>query len=428
MKIFTPTRPAAIALGGLLAAAALVQVQAAQKKLPAGADRPDIIVAQDGSGDFTNLQTAIDSVSTNNTERKVIFIRNGTYREHVLIEDSFLTLLGEDRKKTRIVWEINDERIRPDQHKDGKGVASLNLHNASDIVIENLTIENPANLGRKPYTVSSTGTGTRIVIQNADILGLGGDTLSLWSQGLYYHRHLRVTGTYHFVGPRGTCYLADSVIEALGTNNDVLFNEGKDDEREKFVLHHCTFLCQAPFFLGSWFRDGAWYFVDCRFPDTLLTNGIPHLKPKPDSQFKWPTNRIYFAGCKGPDYPWLKDNIEQSPARTAAAITAAWTFSGQWDPELMAPPAVTAVLARDGGITVTFSESVTVRGKPAVILVDGASAGYKTGSGTTNLIFALPAGSTAAAKSFDLSHGTILASQAGARLRYVTGTSLPPGK
>ena len=33
---------------------------------------------------------------------------------------------------------------------------------------------------------------------------------------MYYHRNLHVTGTYHFVGPRGTCYMSDSTLEGLG--------------------------------------------------------------------------------------------------------------------------------------------------------------------------------------------------------------------
>jgi pectinesterase len=387
--------------------------------------KPDITVAQDGSGDFKSLQAAIDSIPKDNRERKVIFIRNGFYNEHIRIENSFLTLLGEDRKKTRIVWEINDERLRPDQHKDGKGIASLNLHDCNDIIIENLTIDNPASLGLKPFTVFSDGTGTRIVIQNADIIGHGGDTFSLWSRGMYYHRNLYICGTYHFVGPRGTCYMSDSVLEVLSKVSNALFNEGMNDEREKFVLHRCTLISKQQFGLGSWFRDGAWYFIDCQFPDTLMADGSIFLKASADYKFKWPTDRIYFAGCKGPDYPWLKDNIEKSPAKTARAVTAAWTFYGQWDPESTVAPAATSVMANDASITVTFPEAVTVKGRPSVILADGTAAYYSSGSGTACLVFAVPSGKRATWKCLDLWGGAILASQASAQPRFVTANSLP---
>ncbi len=46
---------------------------------PSGQLSPDITVAADGSGDFKSVQAAIDSIPKTNTERKIIFIKNGTY-------------------------------------------------------------------------------------------------------------------------------------------------------------------------------------------------------------------------------------------------------------------------------------------------------------------------------------------------------------
>lgn len=386
--------------------------------------KPDLIVATDGSGNFSSVQAAIDSIPRGNTERRVIFIRNGTYTEHIRLERSFVTLLGEDRAGTRLVWEINDRRKDPNANADGKGIASFNLHNASDIVIDNLTIDNPANLGLKPITVFSTGEGTRIVIQNARILGLGGDTLSLWTRGMYYHRNLHVTGTYHFVGPRGTCYLADSLLEIVGSVTNALFNEGMQDERQKFVLHRCELVSQVPFGLGSNFRDAAWYFIDCRFPDTLRPEGRIFVaqsnpaRPQPVSaMFKWATDRVYFAKSKGPDYPWLKDNLEKSAAKSAGEISAAWTFFGQWDPESSAPPGIAGVARAGDGVSITFSEPVTVKGQPTLTFAGGRVAAYQSGSGTATLTFG--AVSSAARGVLKLNGGTILASQASAQLRCV---------
>jgi pectinesterase len=262
------------------------------------------------------------------------------------------------------------------------------------------------------------------VIQNAEILGLGGDTLSLWTRGMYYHRNIHVTGTYHFVGPRGTCYMSDSLIECLGSVNNALFNEGMEDERQKFVLERCRIISKVPFGLGSNFRDAAWYFVDCEFPSTLNPDGKIFIaqsnpqRPQPISaMFKWATDRVYFAGSKGPDYPWLKDNIGKSPAGKASTITAAWTFSGEWDPESTAAPAVTSVTRAGDLVSVTFAEPVTVKGGPAVALADAKAAEYQSGSGTATLVF--KAATSAAAARVRLNGGAIVASRASAQLRFV---------
>jgi pectinesterase len=414
--------------GMCLCIASIFSMAAGQRGFGADAQppriKPEITVSPDGTADFKTLQAALDSIPKNNTERKIIFLKNGTYNEHIRLENSCITLLGEDRLKTRIVWEINDPRNDPNGNADGKGVASFNLVNASDIVFDTLTLDNPAKLGLKPITLFSSGTGTRIVIQNAEVTGLGGDTLSLWTRGMYYHRNIHVTGTYHFVGPRGTCYMADSLIECLGPVSNALFNEGMQDERQKFVLQRCTIISKVPFGLGSHFRDAAWYFVDCQFPDTLKPDGKIFIaqsntnNPQPVSaMFRWDPNRVYFANSKGPDYPWLKDNIEKSPAKKASEVTAAWTFFGQWDPESNVPPAVEGISRETDMVSVKFSEPVTVRGRPTLTLADGSVAEYVSGSGTEALAFKAP--TAAAAETLTCNGGTILASRASASLRMI---------
>lgn len=399
--------------------------------------KPDYVVAADGTGDFTTVQAALDAVPKDNRERTVIRIRNGVYREHLRLERSFVTLQGEDRARTRLEFEVHDPRFDPEGAAARRGIATLNLVDASDVVIEDLTIDNPSARGGKPFAVFSRGSGTRVVIQRANIFGRGGDTLSLWTRGLYYHRDLHVTGTYHFVGPRGTCYLADSVLEVLGPVSNALFNEGVEDERQKFVLQRCRLVSRVPFGLGSHFRDAAWYFVDCEFPETLRPEGKIFVaqsnpaRPQPvEKMFKWATDRVYFSGAKGPAYPWLRDNLERSEAKTAAAIDAAWTFGGAWDPERTTGPELVRAERGDGAVRLVFAEAVTVKGSPRLRLADGSFAAYRSGSGTAELEFA--AAGSAASVALELAGGAIVASEAGARLRAVAEGApvpmpLPPG-
>jgi len=51
----------------------------------------DIIVAKDGTGNFTTIQAAIDSVPSNSSKRTVIFVKNGTYKEVVTIRKTTYT-------------------------------------------------------------------------------------------------------------------------------------------------------------------------------------------------------------------------------------------------------------------------------------------------------------------------------------------------
>ena len=62
------------------------------------------VVAQDGSGDYTSIQAAIDAVPDNRQEPWLIFVKNGSYREHVVIPETktYVHLIGQDKDKTII--------------------------------------------------------------------------------------------------------------------------------------------------------------------------------------------------------------------------------------------------------------------------------------------------------------------------------------
>ncbi len=69
---------------------------------PRTAERADLVVAQDGSGDTRTIQAALDRLPANNATNKIVLVRNGTYPEKLLITASHVSIVGEDRARTRI--------------------------------------------------------------------------------------------------------------------------------------------------------------------------------------------------------------------------------------------------------------------------------------------------------------------------------------
>jgi pectinesterase len=57
----------------------------------------DMIVAQDGLGQFNTIQEAIDNIPEDNTARVVIYIKNGVYKEKLEINKPFVSLIGTHR-------------------------------------------------------------------------------------------------------------------------------------------------------------------------------------------------------------------------------------------------------------------------------------------------------------------------------------------
>jgi pectinesterase len=91
----------------------------------APAVNPDLVVATDGSGQFRTVQGALDSIPKGNRERLIVLIKDGTYREKVRIDASFVTLRGQSRRGTRIEFAqgADDFRAKPDV----LGIAVVNL-------------------------------------------------------------------------------------------------------------------------------------------------------------------------------------------------------------------------------------------------------------------------------------------------------------
>lgn len=395
--------------------------------------KPDLVVAADGSGDFKTIQAAVQSISKTNRERIVVFIKDGVYREKVRVDVSFVTLRGESRKGTRIEFpQLNDDfTAKPDD----LGRAVINLNRADDFVLENLTAENTAGI-IGPHSFTIYGTGDRTVIVDCDVLSHGADTVSLWlgERGRYYHARCNFSGSVDFICPRGWCYVTDCNFYEW-KNTAATWHDGSRNQDMKFVLRHCQFDGTNDWVLARHHADAQFYYLDCSFSKTMTdkpprrviyplgnaTATEADLKRNKDLDAKnlW-GERAYFWNChrEDGDFDWFTNNLasaESSPK--PEQITAAWTFAGKWNPENKSGPAIKEVKTDAGQIKVTFSEGVTVKGKPRLKLRDGNFAGYVSGSGAETLIFNLPKDGANELESVDLNSGAVIATEAAAMMR-----------
>ena len=436
MPLFPPTargviRRSALLLLGLLA------LPVVRAKVAAGGAWPgyDILVAQDGSGDFTSVQQAVQSVPRGKRERTVIFIKNGVYHERVQIGAACVTLRGESREGTRIEF---GPPGNPDDHSERSvpNIVTLNI-NGDDCVLQNLTVKNTQGV-IGPHEVAIFGRADRTVIEDADVLSMGADTLSLWANnGRYYHARLKISGSVDFICPHGWCYMTDCSIYQENTKADAsIWNDGSLNRDMKLVLRDCRFDGPAEgWMLGRHHHDGQFYLIDCRFskgmrdePIYRVTYPLRGSAPSPndalqnkrlDATNRWGERAYYYNSHReGGDYAWIKDNLASAEGHpTPGQVTALWTFAGQWDPESKAGPSIKKVEPAADQIAVSFSEVVTVKGAPVLTLAGGGTAAYVSGSGSATLVFQLRAGSAGAARALELKGGAILASEASAALR-----------
>lgn len=398
---------------------------------------PDITVAADGSANFRTVQQAVESIPKENRERIIIFIKSGTYKEKVRIDAPFITLRGESRKDTRI--EFPQLREDFDKNPDDLGAAVVNI-NGDDLVIENLTIANTASIVG-PHSFAVYGKADRTVIVDCDVLSEGADTLSLWlgKSGRYYHARCHFRGAVDFVCPRGWCYIVDSSFYETKPTA-ALWHDGRYEKDMKFVLRNCTFDGVEGWYLARHHHDAQFYLLDCTFSQSMIDRApyrviYPLSGAAPTEQDikrneelnntnQW-GERAYFHNCRreSGDYPWHKDNLSTAlGSPKPEEITAAWTFAEKWDPEDTTGPRIVEMSHAKRKITVRFSEPVTVKGAPRVLVGSNIAARYVSGSGGTELTFESPNDLPSQVKNLheriELNRGQIIATQASAKTRH----------
>lgn len=99
----------------------------------------------DGKPTYSTVTAAINSVSKKNTERVVILVKNGTYKEKVTVESPYISLIGEDSENTILTYDAANGTIDPSTGKaygTSKSASVIVKSKAIGFTTENLTIEN----------------------------------------------------------------------------------------------------------------------------------------------------------------------------------------------------------------------------------------------------------------------------------------------
>ncbi len=159
-----------------------------------GAKTRVLTVSLDGTSDYPTIQAAVNAVADSSEDRTLIMVRNGQYVEKLVVPASKqnITLVGEDRYKTVIIW---DDHV-------GRGnigtSTSYTMYVAGDgFIARDLSIVN--NAGPVGQAVALHVVADRCVIDNCSILG-NQDTLYANGDGKrQFYNECFIDGTTDFI-------------------------------------------------------------------------------------------------------------------------------------------------------------------------------------------------------------------------------------
>jgi pectinesterase len=248
---------------------------------------PDVmkIVSKDGSGNYTTVQAAFDSVPDNYTGKYVIYIRKGTYKEKLLLgaNKTNVILAGEDRDSTILTYD--DYAGKPGL---GTSTSYSVAIDASDFVAMNITFQNTVmNDGSvaNQQAVALRVNGDRQAYYNCKLLGYQ-DTYYTWggsNAGRTYHKNCTITGSVDFIFGRNIVVFDSCTIHE--NRNGGTLTAASTDATTKFgyVFLNSTITYDAigfdgnpvtNFYLGRpWQASPRTVFIQCSEPSTLNAAG-----------------------------------------------------------------------------------------------------------------------------------------------------------
>ncbi len=300
-------------------------------------DNPDtIFVARDGSGEFRNIQDAVEVCRAFMTYHKVIFVKKGTYKEKLVIYQwlTNIEICGEDAEETIITYD-DHANIRLSGKEINMGTFRTYTVNVrgSQITFKNITIEN--NAPRKGQAVALHTEGDRLKFINCRILG-NQDTIYTGNPlTRIYFRSCYIDGTTDFIFGPSTAWFEDCEIRSK-TNSYITAASTPQDVAYGYIFNNCRLTAEPTaekVFLGRPWRDyGYTLFMNCDMGSHIRPEGWhPWQKQRANTARYYEYNNRGAGAATDKRAPWSR----QLTKKEAKEITLENVFrqNGTWNPE-----------------------------------------------------------------------------------------------
>lgn len=294
-------------------------------------DNPDtLFVARDGTGEFRNIDDAIEVCRAFMDYHKVIFVKKGVYKEKLIIP-SWLTnieICGEDEEQTIITW---DDHANIKTQERPKGIGTFRTYTlkieGSDITLKNITIEN--NSARLGQAVALHTEGDRLVFVNCRFLGHQDTVYTGVAGSRQLFHNCYIEGTTDFIFGPGTAWFEECEIRSKA-NSYITAASTPKDQPYGYVFNRCRLTADEGIdkvYLGRPWRDyGYTLFMNCELGSHI----------RPEGWHNWQKNREETArfmeyGNSGPGAD-TKDRVgwsRQLDKKEAKKITQEEVLSSQ---------------------------------------------------------------------------------------------------
>lgn len=244
-------------------------------------DNPDtIVVAKDGTGEFSTISEAIEVCRAFMDYHKVIYVKRGTYHEKIVVPTHLtnIEICGEDALTTIITHDDHANLLMPITDNKSVIIGTFRTFTlkvcGSDITIKNITIEN--NAPRLGQAVALHTEGDRLRFIGCRFLGNQDTVYTGRSHTVLLFLDCYIEGTTDFIFGPSTAWFenctikskADSYVTAASTPADVKYG---------YVFNRCHLIADegvSKVYLGRPWRSFAYtVFMNCTLDSHIVAEG-----------------------------------------------------------------------------------------------------------------------------------------------------------
>lgn len=244
------------------------------------------VVNSDGSADFKTVQEAIDAVPDFRKKETKIYIKNGIYKEKLVLPTSKtnVTFVGENKNETILTYDDFAQKHNKFGEEMGTTGSTSFYVFGDNFKAKNITFENSA--GPIGQAVAVRVDGDKVIFENCNFLG-NQDTLYLHGdKSRQYYKDCYIEGTVDFIFGWSTGFFENCEIYCKNKGY-VTAASTNQNTTHGFVFKNCKLTGSAlenTFYLGRPWRDYAQtVWIDCYMAKHIKPEGW-HNWNKPNAE------------------------------------------------------------------------------------------------------------------------------------------------
>lgn len=236
----------------------------------------DIVVAQDGSGDYKTVQEALNSVTSLKTKETRILIKNGVYKEklEIIKDKNNITLIGETKENVILTYDDYASKKNSEGKEIGTSGSASFIVTADNFKAKNITFENAS--GPVGQAVAVRVDGDKIIFDNCKFLGFQDTLYPRSTTSRQYYKNCYIEGSTDFIFGASTAVFDQCEIFAKKGGSYLTAASTLENTSYGLVFLNCKLTTNSgnsSYYLGRPWRPYAkTVFIQCEM--------AAHIKPE----------------------------------------------------------------------------------------------------------------------------------------------------